>query len=436
MMKAFKVLYCLCLLSSLSYAQEALTLENAINYGLKNNYDIQISRINKDIALNNNNWGEAGRYPRITLNGTNRNSILERDNPTSFVNGTLRSSSLNGTLDAAWVIFGGFKVNRLKTQLSLLYNQSEMQQALVIENTTQAIALAYNRVLIEAEKLKILEYIKTLSKDRYHYEADKQSSGLSSSFNVIQFENAYLDDSSNVILQELNIRNAKRNLNLLLARDINTEFNCTDSLSIVINTLNTDSLRENILKNNQQLQLEFINMDLLKNNKLIAESDLYPTLSLNLGSILSESSFNLEGAGSGSGSSLEYYANFTLSYTLFNGGKIRRAIKNSEWNIESGQLKVDQMTLSLDNQIISQIDLYNTRSEILNIRRDQEKQTAKNLELADARIRTGLINSFDFRDIQLSYLRSKLNALQAIFDLYESSLEIKRLTGELFSIKK
>ena len=51
------------LLPWFAVAQEPLSLEMAIQRGLKNNFDIQIQNSLVDIAKNNNNSGQAGRFP-------------------------------------------------------------------------------------------------------------------------------------------------------------------------------------------------------------------------------------------------------------------------------------------------------------------------------------------------------------------------------------
>jgi outer membrane protein TolC len=61
------------------------------------------------------------------------------------------------------------------------------------------------------------------------------------------------------------------------------------------------------------------------------------------------------------------------------------------------------------------------------------RSAALNLELADERFQTGTINSFDFRQIQVNYLNTALNNLQARFDLLDSETELLRLTGGILN---
>ena len=52
-----------------------------------------------------------------------------------------------------------------------------------------------------------------------------------------------------------------------------------------------------------------------------------------------------------------------------------------------------------------------------------------NLQIAEEKYRTGAINSFNYRDIQLIYLNSAFRRLQAIYDLIDSHTNLTRLTG-------
>ena len=50
-----------------SNAQDDLSMSNAIEIGLQNNYQIQIAERYGDIANTNNNWQTAGRYPLVNF---------------------------------------------------------------------------------------------------------------------------------------------------------------------------------------------------------------------------------------------------------------------------------------------------------------------------------------------------------------------------------
>src|SRR4051812_27258039 len=59
------------------FAQEKLSLQQAIEIGLKNNYSIIISKNDLDISKNNVSWGNAGALPALDLSLTQNNSIID-----------------------------------------------------------------------------------------------------------------------------------------------------------------------------------------------------------------------------------------------------------------------------------------------------------------------------------------------------------------------
>jgi outer membrane protein TolC len=55
----------------------------------------------------------------------------------------------------------------------------------------------------------------------------------------------------------------------------------------------------------------------------------------------------------------------------------------------------------------------------------------RNLEIGEERFRGGLINSFDYRTIQLSYINASQSQLNAYFNLKNTEIELMRLVGAL-----
>lgn len=409
-------------------AQETLSLSQAIETGLKNNFQILIAEKNTDIATNNNSWGEAGLYPTVNFRLSQSNRRQEQNNPTSFVQGSLFSSSIAPNLDVAWTLFQGFQVSISKERFAQLQEQSQGNVQVVIENTIQAITLAYYRCLIEQQKLKIVEKTFQLSKDRFDYLQSKKELGVATTFEVLQEKNAYLNDSLNVVNQAYNITNTQRNLNLLLALDSETQYEFPSNVDVPTTTYQFEELQKKMLESNQSLQNQYINLAILKQNIALQKSFLYPSVSLNLGTNYNGSYLARDGDAI-TGNSNDFYANFTLNFTLFNGGKTKRAIENSKIQEEIGNLQKEELSLNLKNQLRNFYEQYNLQQQRYNIQLETQKTTQLNLDLAQERFKTGLINSFDFRTIQLSYLNTELQLLEQSYQIINVETEITRLIG-------
>ncbi len=417
---------------------DSLSLSDAIQIGLKNNFDIRISALDVEIAKNNNTWGTAGRYPTIAFNLSQGNSFRDVDNPASFLQGLTISNDLTPSVSVNWTLFNGFRVNISREQLQLLEDRSLGNAQIVVENTIQAIILAYYTTVLENERLGVLEKVMALSRDRYRYLEIKEELGSAVTFDVLQEKNNYLTDSTNYVTQEINYLNARRNLNILMSVDVAEEYGLTDGLDVVPADYALEDLYGKMVQNNANLRNQYLNQEIFRQDVRLAKTELYPRLDLGVGASYSISRQDLTNADLGGRQldnlitkpkTLNYFANFTLSYILFDGGRIKRTIQNAYVNENIAQLQVEQLKLSLKNELVTVFDSYNVRKKILSIT-DLNLETGDlNIALATERFKNGTVNSFDFRTIQVSYLNIALENVQAKYNLIDAETELIRLTG-------
>ena len=421
------------------FAQESISLGEAIAIGMDNNFSIQIEQKRVDIAKNNNNMGEAGMWPSVNANITESLSLTELDNPAGFLqSGNIKGRTFNPSLAVSWTLFNGFNVRMSKDRLEYLEAQSLGNAQVIVENTIQSIILAYYTALLEEQRLDVFYRTLELSRDRYQYSQLKGDLGTAVTFDILQDKNAYLTDSSNYVTQVLNYRNAVRNLNLLMGVDVDNEYRLIDALEITPKDFVVDELFAKMTSNNANLKNQFINLEVLRKDVSIAKSGLYPNIALNLNGSQNAQVQDLSSAIFANGNNgesgirsttLNYTAGLTLSYTLFNGGRIRRQLENARINEQIGQLQVKELKQSLKNDLVSNYDQYNLRKSLMAIASENVETAELQLRLAQDRYKNGTINSFDFRDIQITSLTSALNYLQSIYNLIESEVGLMRLTG-------
>lgn len=423
--------------------QENLSLSEAIQVGLKNNFDIQIEELNIDIAANSNNWGAAGRWPTISFSLSQNNNFRDVENPAGFLQGLTISNDVTPSINVNWVLFNGFAVLIRRDQLQKLENLTRGNALVVIENAIQAIITQYYLVQLEQERLDVLETVFSLSKDRYEYVRLKGELGSAVTFDILQEQNAFLTDSSNLVTQEITFLNARRTLNLLMGQDVLLTYNLTDSLEVEPSTYELEDLYERMIANNSNLQNQYLNLEIAKLDTRLAKTELYPQLSFSAGSgytwqrqDISNARFAFDDPDREEvvgGRTLSYAAGFTLSYLLFDGGRVRQAIQNAYTQERIGQVQIEQQKITLRNNLMATFDLYNVRKKLLSISEENIRAAQLNLDLSEERFRNGTINSFQNRDIQINYLNTALTNIQAKYNLIESETELLRLTGGILS---
>jgi outer membrane protein TolC len=436
-MRQFKyfllIITCLAVDSTvLLYAQESLSLSQAIQIGMKQNYDIALTQKNVEINTIQNTWGQAGRYPTISMNIKQGNTISDQsNNPTSFIQALLMANSIEGGANLNWTLFNGFRVQANKEKLEKLQEQSEGLAALVVENTIQGIILNYYSAKLQEEKLQLLKHVLDLSRDKWKYQQTRQEMGLALTIDLLQYESAYYTDSTNLLLQELAYRNAIRNLNLLMAVPETQLWQLSDELAVVNETYDYLDLKAKMLSSNQNLKNEMVNLEILQRDISLAKSTMYPVIGFQMGASGTTSTFKIAEYPRIGGTNLNYYANFTLNFTLYDGGKVKRGIQALEVQNVVNSISMDQMRDRLSQELMANYDLYTTRLQLMDLAKQSFSLTQRNMDMMRLRENSGLVNSFVFREIEMAYLRAGLTLYEIAFQLVESKTNMIRLIGGL-----
>lgn len=464
MNRFFAAIFFICITTIIN-AQDTLSLARAIQIGLRNNFDVQIGKLDVEIAKNNNNWGQAGLLPTINLTGGQPNSVIQRKPANPFaVAGKNINDNLNGQLDVQFTLFDGFFVRITKQRLEKLEELSNGNARFLMENTVQGIILGYYSVLLQREQLQVLIKNKEFSKERYDYVKLRKELGGAITFDVLQEQNNYLTDSASVLQQEIFLKNALRDLNLLLNENINKTYTFTDQIPFVNEEYRYEDLRDKMMSSNTNLRNQYVSQELFRNATRAAESSYSPTILLNMGATGSLDRLNAN-FRSPTGNTLETtvgyvnrdanfpvynnvnetaltrqtqtgnsygaYANFTLRFTLFNGGQIRRAVENARIQERMAELSTDQLKLSLENDLLANYDLYNLRRQLVQIAQVRLQAAELNLELGNERYKNGALSAIDLRIVQDNYQRAALENYLAIFASISSRVDLVRLTGGL-----
>ncbi|NNF22805.1 MAG: TolC family protein [Saprospiraceae bacterium] len=453
-MRLIGILYLL-LGAIVTQAQQSLSLDDAVRIGLEKNYDIRIQQKNVAIAQNNNSWGETGLIPSVNATVGSNNSLTNQESDNLFFGGRLfdgfslddqRSYSLQPNLSATWN-FETIKPFISKSRLEQLQAESEGNASIVISNTVQAISLAYYLAVLEKERLEEFRKQLELSQDKYALLKEKSEFGTTSTTDLLLEENNLLTDSVNFINQGLSVNRALRNLNtLLLESNLNQDYNLTTVLLYEPLDQTFQDLQDKMFAENVDLRKIYISQEILKSQVQLARADQLPDLNLNAGYRWNRNTSDLTNAVyngpdpnfsnptkplvSKTGT---YYANFTLTFNLYNGGRIKRAIRNAVAREDIGNIQIDQLKQSLNKDLADAYDRYMAREQIYLINQRRKESAQINLTVSQEKYRNGTINSFDFRTVQNNYLSAAIVELQALYNLVDSRIELLRLTGSLIN---
>lgn len=436
---------------STAFAQQKLSLSDAIEKGLAANYDIRIEEKLVERTTNSNNWGEAGRWPKLDLN-INQNNVVNDNIETATpfqLKDKVISNSISPSVQLNWTLFNGFKINISKYRLEKLQEESEGNADIVISNTIQSIILGYYKTVLEYNRLEEFGRQLDLSRDKMDYLQTKADIGGAPTSELLLEEGNYLTDSTNFINQQLSYRRVLRDFNMLLAEDPSTAYDLTDPLETELEQYDFMDLVNRMESGNVDLKKKYISQAILQYDVGLRKTDKQPELRLNSyynynrnRNDLSKASFPSDGgfvpgpADPLNSVSASYAANFTLSFNLFNGGKINRAIQNARIQEDIGNIQIDKMKTSLRRDLANAFDQYNIRTQIYGVNQRKQEVSELNLQISENKYRNGSINSFDFRTVQNNQLVASIQKLTSMYNIIESKVELMRLTGGILEVYK
>lgn len=429
-------------------AQDNLSLGKAIEIGLENNYQIQIAERDVEIAQNNNSWGIAGRYPTVTASFNINNTYSfqnNRQNPAAFLRElSTVTNTFSPAIDANWIVFDGYRVKFTKQQLEEQERMNQGSVKIAVENTIQEIILGYYAALIQKEQLTVLEQVLELSRDRIEYQEVRKEFGQAGKFDILQAKDAYLNDSTNYLIQATTYENAFRSLNLAMGvDDLDRTYNLTDELVLGPESYELADLQTKMLSTNQSLINLQMARELAAVNTRVQESARYPSVSIGTGASYNSNLANGTGKGSNDmgevefsldnvpSSTFNYYLNFGVSYNLFDGGVRKNNIQNAQVEELKSQLNIDDLKRNLNAQLSNTLATFNNQRNLVTLTQGLLDNARENLTISEERLKGGLINSFDYRSVQLAYINASQSRLNAIFNLKNTETELIKLIGGL-----
>jgi outer membrane protein TolC len=432
MNKTFKLLLFFILQISYARAQELLSLQQAVEIALKNNYSIVIAKNQAAISKNDFSAGNAGMLPSLTYvasgteagNNTKQNysSGLEVDKK------GVKSNNINTGLVLNWTIFDGFAMFASYDKLRELEAMGELNAKMQIENTVAKIIGAYFDVSRQKQLLNALNEAISIYQERLTIAETKSNIGSGTDADVLQAKLDLNEQKSALFRQKVSIANSKVALNLLLSRDIAADFDIKDSI-VIVNQPKFDDLKTTVFKQNNGLLFAEKNQHVAHYLVKQASALQYPILGIN-------ANYNFSRAENAAGfillnQNLGFNAGFTASWLLFNGLNTRRQIKDARINEQSAEIQYKEVHNEVETGLLTAFNTFVNAMELLKLEEDNIILARKNVSINLERFRLGYVTSLQLKDAQKSFLDAESRLVSARYDAKISETELNRLNGTL-----
>jgi outer membrane protein TolC len=427
-----KIIFFLLLLSSKLSAQPLLTLQEAINRAINNNLELKSEQFNTQIAQNNITKANAGQLPTINLSGNLEYGLapytrqeLAIPNPTgeNTINEFDFANSTTGLLAASanYTLYDGKQGHYRYEQLQRQYGISNVQLEMLTERVINQTVSAYINVARQQSQLGIIEQNIGLSQERLERLNRQAKYGTAISLQLTQAEVDLKSDSASYRTTALNLERAKNDLNVLLGRDAENEFQVDEQFELTPN-LEYASLKDGLLKNNKAIELNNALLSLNELNLNLAQAAYKPRIQGyvegSYARIMDEANILRENQ------QLGFAIGIRGSYTLFDGGLRKTREQNAKLAIEQQRSGRAQTKLSLETQLNSAFLQYQDSKEQLRIEESNIVLFEENYERVADNYKLGQASATDLRSAQLNLnaANNRINNLRYNIKLAETAL--------------
>lgn len=418
------ILIALMFISLAGFSQDNLKLDEAIKIALEKNYGVLTAKNTSKIAVNNATIGNAGLLPKLDASASSRFIDTETDSPTGKqdVSNTTNSASLN----LSYTLVNGLGNVYNYKKLQLQSKGSAFKTKLILETTVFTVVQSFYGLATSQDNFKRAKEMLMISKERLVRSIAKTELGSASSLDVLNARVDFNKDSVSYINTEKRFYDSKRRLNMILSRDINTEFE-VDLGEIDFKIYKLDELIKTAFEKNSDYLVSLVNLEKSNYDLKIANSTLFPTITV--GTSYGYNKMNQDYNLGMNNPNAALSAELRLSWNIFDGKKKSTMRKNAKIGIENSKYKLEEQKLNIQMDISNAFATYNNNLKVLAVEKSNLKSAQMNFDQSKEFYNLGQITSTRFREAQLNLLTAKNNISAALYSAKVAEMDLNRLCG-------
>ena len=413
-------------------AQKALTLDNAVNIALKNNFDIQVSRNDATIAQVNNTPGNAGMLPTAAINGSANYSL--NDGFQKYPDGTsvnfpsLNSTTITAGAQLSWTLYDGGKMFVTKNKLNEIESLGEIQYKDKVLQTLFNVVSAYYDVVRQQQQLKSIQVALNYNKDRVIIAQAGFNAGSLLKTDLLQAKidmNVILENQIN---QQFIIVEAEKTLNQLLGQSKDSVFAITDSIPLNYTPNRTDLVQKlnssntSILSFQKQIDIAAL---AIKESK----SGYLPIVDFRAGYYFSQSTNPSTTVSKNRTAGPQVGGSVTIP--IFSAGENKRKIAVAKIMAQSADYDLQNIKLQVNTLLDNTITDFENQQRLLQIETENNELALENIKISLERLRLGQTTSLEVHIAQEDFVQSNTRLINFRYNLKLAETKLKQLVSGL-----
>ncbi|WP_026935211.1 TolC family protein [Christiangramia echinicola] len=427
--------------SNTLWSQEpVLTKEEVIARALEENFGIKLANNNVEIADNNQGILNSGYLPTLTgLAGANydiNDRITEPENGEDVIQNGIENNAYNASINLGYTLFDGlgryYNYKSLKEQ----YNLSQLEARETVENTILQIMSVYYEIARLSENVNVLEETLDISKNRVTRAQYQFEYGQANNLVVLNARVDVNNDSIALIETEQQLRNTKRDLNVLLDREVNDNLFAVDTTVNFVSDLELESFIDEAETNNVSLLQIDQDLEISEYDIKINKSGYLPVVDLTGSYGWNKNRSAASAFFPGSTTTRDgFSAGVSLRWDIFDGGRTSVLVDNSKIRYENQQILKEQRETEIRRDIANALGNYRNKLYILNVQEDNVRTNLDNFNRSEEQYKLGRITSIEFRQAQINLLDARTSLNLAKYDAKLAELQVLQLTGQLLNVE-
>lgn len=429
-----------------SQSPTTISLQEAIDVALENNYQLKQAKNNRDLAETRVFSAKADFAPSVNANFNGSRNVgrqfVEED--LSFDDRT--TYSLSGSASANLTIFNGFRnIANLRLSRADKANQEELLQRLR-EDIIFETASRYLQVVLNEELLKISESTLEASESQLEQVEAQVEVGSRPTVDLFNQEATVASDELTVIQRQNSLEVSKASLIRIMQDENITEVQTTvpsvEELSIMPTEIDLNEMIEAALENRSDYRAQEFLIEGNRQDQIIARAQLIPTISATAGiNTRYSDQFSLptpddefETVPFGDqffDQQINRSIGFSISIPLFNRWNNRTTLQSSKIQLRNSELELENIRFQITEEVRQ---AYNDYQSIVKELESSEKAliaAERAYETEQQRYEIGSTTLIELNQANANYVQAQSERVQAVYSFIFQEQLLDYYIGQL-----